>query len=78
MSRRLIRLPEVIARTGISRSTIYQRAKDGTFPKPVPLGNSLSAWVADEVDAWIDARIKARDGAPSLASNDEPDLERAA
>lgn len=61
MSRRLIRLPAVIDQTGLSRATIYRRVADGSFPKPVPLGNSLSAWVSDEVDAWVDARITARD-----------------
>lgn len=61
MSRRLIRLPVVIERTGLSKSTIYARAAVDEFPKPVDLGNSLSAWVEDEVDAWIDARISARD-----------------
>lgn len=63
MARRLIRLPQVIARTGLSRSTIYARAKAGAFPKPVNLGNSLSAWVEDEIDAWVEARIAERDGA---------------
>lgn len=61
MSRRLIRLPVVVERTGLSRSTIYKRAAVGDFPKPVPLGNSLSGWVEDEVDAWVEARISDRD-----------------
>lgn len=64
MARRLIRLPAVIDRTGLSKSTIYARAAAGTFPKPVPLGNSLSGWVEDEVQAWIDDRINARDVTP--------------
>jgi len=64
MARRLIRLPIVIDRTGLSKSTIYARAAAGDFPKPVPLGNSLSGWVEDEVQAWIDARISERDVMP--------------
>lgn len=67
MARRLIRLPVVIDRTGLSKSTIYARAADGSFPKPVPLGNSLSGWIEDEVDAWIECRITERD-APLSAS----------
>lgn len=63
MARRLIRLPAVIERTGLSKSTIYARGTVGEFPKPVPLGNSLSAWVEDEVDAWIEARISERGAA---------------
>ena len=62
--RRLIRLPAVMDRTGLSKSTIYARAADGSFPRPVPLGNSLSAWVEDEVSAWVEARIAERDGRP--------------
>lgn len=62
MSRRFIRLPQVIDRTGLSKSTIYKRADEGTFPKPVPLGNSLSAWVEAEVDEWMEGCVKLRDG----------------
>lgn len=70
MARRLIRLPLVIERAGLSKSTIYARATAGTFPKPVSLGNSLSAWVESEVDEWVEARIAARDEA--LAMRDLP------
>jgi prophage regulatory protein len=68
MNERLIRIKEVIERTGLSRSTIYARAQAGEFPKPVPLGNSLSAWVESEVQEWIANRIRARDAATPTAS----------
>lgn len=68
MARKLIRLPIVIDRTGLSKSTIYARADAGTFPKPVPLGNSLSGWVEDEIDTWIEARISARDATPPAST----------
>ncbi len=51
---RLIRLPEVMRRTGLSRTTIYRLMKAGTFPKPVPLGARLNLWSAAEIEAWID------------------------
>ena len=54
----IIRLPTVKARTGLSRSTIYQRAADGTFPKPVNLGARAVGWLASEVDAWLAAQIE--------------------
>lgn len=58
----LVRLREVIARTGLSRSTIYDRMSQGTFPSPVSLGGGRAvAWVESEVNDWIHARIKARD-----------------
>lgn len=50
---RLIRLPEVISRVGIKRSTIYQRMAEGRFPKGRSLGPKSTVWVEAEIDAWI-------------------------
>lgn len=58
--RTLIKLTLVLARTGLSKSTIYAMIARGEFPKAVPLG-SMARWVEDEIDAWVNARIKARD-----------------
>ncbi len=55
----LLRLPDVIARTGLSRSSIYQRIQEGGFPRQVPLGPQSVAWVEAEVEEWIAARIQA-------------------
>jgi prophage regulatory protein len=55
----IIRLPEVKARTGLSRSTIYARIKSGDFPRAVSLGPRAVGWVAGDIDAWITARIEA-------------------
>jgi prophage regulatory protein len=60
---RLLRLHVVKARTGRSRSCIYDDIKRGSFPRPVKLGPRAVAWVESEVDAWIAARIEARDDA---------------
>lgn len=57
----LLRLPEVRRRTGISRSELYRRVCAGTFPRPVKVGERASAWPAEEVDAWIAARVAERD-----------------
>ena len=54
------RRPEVEAKTGLSRSTIYEKMKNGTFPKPVKLGPRAVGWLATEVDAWISERISQR------------------
>jgi prophage regulatory protein len=55
----IIRLPKVRARTGLSRSEIYRRESLGEFPKRVTLGprSRCVGWVADEIQAWIEARI---------------------
>ncbi|HEY5780338.1 MAG TPA: AlpA family transcriptional regulator [Lysobacter sp.] len=57
----LERLPDVKARTGLSRSEIYRRVAAGEFPQPVKLGERASAWSSAEVDSWIVGRIAARD-----------------
>lgn len=62
MSNRLIRIKELIKLTGLSKSYIYQLAKENQFPKPIKLieGGTASAWVLSEVNAWIDSRIQER------------------
>ena len=52
---RLIRLPEVIVRVGLKRSSIYQRMAEGRFPKNRSLGPRCTVWVEAEVDACIAA-----------------------
>lgn len=56
---RFLRLPEVLARTGLSRSTIYVRLDQGRFPRPVSLGARAVGWIESEVDEWIRKRIVA-------------------
>lgn len=58
----LLRLPEVMARTGLSRSELYRKVASGDFPGPVKLGERASAWDSREVDRWIESRIAERDG----------------
>jgi prophage regulatory protein len=58
----LLRLPVVCERVGYRRSKIYDLVKAGDFPKPVKLGARASAWVEDEVNAWIESRIRASTG----------------
>jgi prophage regulatory protein len=61
VKRSFIKLKDVIDRTGLSKSVIYARASQGTFPRPVSLGAATSRWVDVEVDEWIDERIRERD-----------------
>jgi prophage regulatory protein len=51
--RRLLRLPEVMSRVGLKRSSIYQRMSEGRFPKSRSLGSKCAVWVETEIDAWI-------------------------
>lgn len=50
---RLIRLPEVMTRVGLSRSCIYKRMSEGRFPKSRSLSPKCAVWVEAEVDQWI-------------------------
>ncbi len=54
---RFLRLPEVMERTGLSRSTIYVRVAAGRFPQPVALGGRAVGWIEAEVDEWVRERI---------------------
>ena len=56
--KKLLRLPEVISRTGYKRSNIYQLMNLGDFPKSVQLGPRAVAWLSSEIDQWIDDREK--------------------
>ena len=57
---RFVRLHEVMARTGLSRSTIYVMMAEGRFPKPVPLGERSVGWIESELEEWLRDRIAAR------------------
>lgn len=59
-AKRLIRLPEVIAKTGASKSTIYKLISKSAFPRPVNIG-AMSAWPESEIDTWVAERIAERD-----------------
>ena len=61
--KKFIRLPEVIARTGYRRTAIYEKIAAGIFPIPVKLGPRAIAWVSEEIENWMDARIAERDTA---------------
>ena len=57
MTLALLRLPTVMAKTGLSRSTIYARMSADRFPKPVSLGKRAIGWVETEVDDWVTEQI---------------------
>ena len=62
MQKRLLRIKEVIALTGLSRSYIYKLTDEGGFPPKVNLtaGGTSVAWVEAEVQAWIEQKISNR------------------
>jgi len=54
----LIRRTETLGRTGLSKSTLYNRINEGLFPPAISLGARAVAFVASEVDAVIHAMIE--------------------
>lgn len=57
-SERIIRLRDVIGKTGLSKSSVYRLAADpnSDFPPPVRLSQAAVGWKESEVDAWIQSR----------------------
>ena len=60
-TKKFIRLPTVIERTGYRRTAIYEKIAAGTFPAPVKLGPRAIAWIEEEIKEWMDERIAERD-----------------
>jgi prophage regulatory protein len=56
MDEQILRLPQVVVKTGMSRSWIYQAIAHGNFPVPVALGARAVGWERSSVDAWIASR----------------------
>jgi prophage regulatory protein len=50
MTTTILRLPSVCQANGNSRSTLYQKVKDGLYPPPVSIGTRAVGWPAAEVD----------------------------
>ena len=57
MVTRILRLPEVLVRTGLSKSSIYLRISQSSFPKPIPLGGRAVGWVEGQVEHWLERQI---------------------
>jgi prophage regulatory protein len=56
---RILRRKQVEGRTGLSRSTIYARIKEGSFPRPIDLGGGRAVgWIEAEIETWLQARIE--------------------
>ncbi|NUJ81451.1 AlpA family transcriptional regulator [Methylocystis sp. FS] len=50
---RIIRLRTVLARSGLSRSTIYRKIAEGTFPAQIKISANGAGWHESEIDRWI-------------------------
>jgi prophage regulatory protein len=50
---RILRLNTVLDRTGLSRSTLYRKIQDGTFPKQVRIAERCAGWRQSAVEDWM-------------------------
>ena len=71
MANTILRLPAVKTRTGLSRSTIYLRVSEGTFPRPVSLGARAVGWLEAEIEAWLSALVQR---SRKLTDENSPDV----
>ncbi|MGC0155592.1 helix-turn-helix transcriptional regulator [Chromobacterium vaccinii] len=55
----MLRLPDVMKVTGLSRSSLYALIKQGQFPRQIQLGPRTVAWLSSDVDSWLEERINA-------------------
>jgi prophage regulatory protein len=65
--KKLIKIKGILERIPVSRTHIYNMIAAGKFPRPTHLGGYGSFWDSDEVDAWIQAHLDARE--PNRDSN---------
>jgi prophage regulatory protein len=57
---KVLRLPEVMARIGLCRASLYLYINKGSFPKQISIGPRAVGWLEHEIDAWLTARIQTR------------------
>jgi len=58
---RVLRLAEVMEKTGLARSTIYKYADLGRFPRPISLGGKSVGWIDSEIHEWLQEKQVDRD-----------------
>lgn len=57
---RIVRLTTVLARTGLSRSTIYRKIAEGTFPVQLRISINGAGWRESDIDRWIEDPVSWR------------------
>ncbi|MBU6280308.1 MAG: AlpA family transcriptional regulator [Actinomycetales bacterium] len=53
----ILRCPQVLERTGLRRTGLYEAIRKGDFPASIPIGSRSVGWLESEVDAWIAHRV---------------------
>ena len=61
MDNKIMRLPEVCEAVGLSETTIWRLEREGLFPARRKLSAGTVGWLKEEIDGWIESRIKLGD-----------------
>lgn len=58
LTNKVMRMPELTGYVGLSRASIYamMARDDGSFPRPIKLGERAVGWRSADIDAWLAAR----------------------
>jgi len=60
----MLRVPQVLERTGVCRASLYNWIREGKFPAPVELGGNSIGWPESEIEAWVASRPRKTYGSP--------------
>lgn len=55
---KILKLQALISKTGLSKSSVYQRISDGTFPEQISLGGRSVGWIESEIDDWLKQQVE--------------------
>lgn len=55
-----LRLPQVLARVPFSRSTLWRRVSDGSFPRPLKLSARVTVWRSQDIEEWMQEQARGR------------------
>jgi prophage regulatory protein len=70
MADRVLKIKEVVQRTGTCRSAVYYGVRDGSFPAPVRLGRRSVGWLESSIDHWLASRPRGVLAAPCRGSGE--------
>ncbi|WP_234701714.1 helix-turn-helix transcriptional regulator [Glaesserella parasuis] len=55
---RFLKIDDVVARSGLAKTSIYRRIRSGQFPKSINLGGRRVVWLESELNEWMNAQIE--------------------
>jgi prophage regulatory protein len=58
----IVRMPDVVVMTGMSRPTVYRMMKAGTFPQQIQLSPGAVGWLRTEIEQWVVDKVTADRG----------------